>query len=233
MRKLFLAATLAAMLATPSLCSAQAAEPVVRAPAPSLNAPLAKEPGTATAVLSGGCFWGMQVVFQHVKGVREAISGYTGGSAATAHYEDVSTGTTGHAESVKIIFDPSVVSYGTLLRIYFSVATNPTELNYQGPDQGSQYRGAIWVENAKQRRIADAYIRQLTADHTYAAPIVTRVESAMPFYPAEPFHQNFATRHPGNLYIVINDAPKVKALARLFPRVYAARPVLVRTASVN
>ncbi|MGH7120659.1 MAG: peptide-methionine (S)-S-oxide reductase MsrA [Acetobacteraceae bacterium] len=233
MRKLFLAAALAGMLAVPSSRPAQAAEPVVRAPAPSFNAELANEPGSATVILSGGCFWGVQVVFQHVKGVREAISGYTGGSAATAHYADVSTGTTGHAESVKIIFDPSVVSYGTLLRVYFSVATNPTELNYQGPDQGSQYRGEIWVENATQRRIAEAYIRQLTADRTYAAPIVTRVQKAMPFYPAEPFHQNFATRHPGNLYIVINDAPKVRSLARLFPRLYATHPVLVRTASIK
>lgn len=233
MRKLFLAAALTGMLAAPLLHPAAAAEPVVRAPAPRIDVPLARTPGTAVAILSGGCFWGTQLVFQHVKGVREAISGYTGGSAATAHYEDVGTGTTGHAESVKILFDPSVVSYGTLLRIYFSVATNPTELNYQGPDEGSQYRGEIWVENAEQGRIADAYVRQLGADHTFPAPIATRIAKAMPFYPAEAYHQNFATRHPDSLYIVINDAPKATALARLFPDLYAVRPVLVRTASTN
>lgn len=233
MRKFFLAAALAGILASPLPRVAAAAEPVVDAPAPGVDAPLAKAPATQTAILSGGCFWGVQAVFQHVKGVREAISGYTGGSAATAHYEDVSTGTTGHAESVKILFDPSVVSYGTLLRIYFSVATNPTELNYQGPDDGSQYRGEIWVENPEQRRIAEAYVRQLAADHIYPAPIVTRIDQAMPFYPAEGYHQNFATRHPNNLYIVINDAPKVAALARLFPMRYSNRPVLVRLAATK
>lgn len=233
MRKFFLVAALAAILAAPLPRLAAAAEPVVDAPAPRIDAPLAKAPATATAILSGGCFWGMQAVFQHVKGVREAISGYTGGSAATAHYEDVSTGTTGHAESVKILFDPSVVSYGTLLRIYFSVATNPTELNYQGPDDGSQYRGEIWAENPEQRRIAEAYVHQLAADHIYPAPIVTRIDQAMSFYPAEGYHQNFATRHPDNLYIVINDAPKVAALARLFPILYSAHPVLVRLAATK
>ncbi|MGH7190697.1 MAG: peptide-methionine (S)-S-oxide reductase MsrA [Acetobacteraceae bacterium] len=231
MRKLFLAAALAGILAAPLSLRASAAEPARLVPAPSIDAPLGRAPATATAILSGGCFWGVQVVFQHVLGVREAISGYTGGNAATAHYDDVSTGTTGHAESVKILFDPSVVSYGTLLRIYFSVATNPTELNFQGPDHGSQYRGEIWVENPGQRRIAAAYVRQLTADHSFPAPIVTRIDQAMPFYPAEGYHQNFATLHPDYPYIVFNDAPKVTALARLFPSLYSARPHLVRVAS--
>lgn len=207
-----------------------AAEPVVQAPSPALDAPLAQTHGTETAILSGGCFWGMQAVFQHVKGVTEALSGYTGGAAATAHYDEVSTGTTGHAESLKIVFDPSVVSYGTLLRVFVSVATNPTELDYQGPDHGTQYRSVIWTETPEQHRIADAYIRQLTADHTFPASIVTRVENAMPFYPAEAYHQNYATLNPDSFYIAYNDAPKVTALERLFPNLYRSQPVLVRVA---
>jgi peptide-methionine (S)-S-oxide reductase len=205
-----------------------AADSVVLVPAPAVDEPLASTPGTETAILSGGCFWGMQVVFQHVKGVREAVSGYTGGMAATADYEDVSTGTTGHAESLKIVFDPSVVSYGTLLRVYLSVAANPTELNYQYPDEGTQYRSEIWVENAVQRRVAESYIRQLTAAHTFSSPIVTRIDNAMPFYPAESYHQNFATLNPDNPYITEFDAPKVTALEQLFPNLYDPHPVLVQ-----
>jgi peptide-methionine (S)-S-oxide reductase len=227
MRKILLASALIGGLAVLSQHKA-AADSVVLVPAPSVDEPLAHVPGTETATLSGGCFWGMQVVFQHVKGVREAVSGYTGGAAATADYEDVSTGTTGHAESLKIVFDPSVVSFGTLLRVYFSVATDPTELNYQYPDHGPQYRGEIWVANTTQRRIAEAYLRQLTADHTFPAPIVTRVDQAMPFYPAESYHQNFATLNPDNLYIATFDAPKVMALQQLFPALYAPQPTLVR-----
>jgi len=230
MRKILLATALVGSL---SLLSQQraAADSAVLVPAPVIDAPLAKTPGTETAILSGGCFWGMQVVFQHVKGVRTAISGYTGGSAATADYQDVSTGTTGHAESLKIVFDPSVVSYGTLLSVYFSVATDPTELNYQYPDHGPQYRGEIWVENASQRRIADAYIGQLTADHAFPAPIVTGVDPAMPFFPAEAYHQNYATLNPYSPYIATFDAPKVAALAQLFPELYAPSPVLVQPGS--
>jgi peptide-methionine (S)-S-oxide reductase len=212
---------------------AHAAESQVTAPAPIMDEPLAKLPGSETAILSGGCFWGMQVVFQHVKGVREAISGYTGGAAGTAHYEDVGTGTTGHAESIRIVFDPHVISYGALLRVYFSVATDPTELDYQGPDQGSQYRGEIWTVDAVQSRIAAAYLRQLTADHTFAAPIVTRIAAARPFYPAEPYHQNFATLHPDNPYIATFDAPKVTALARRFPGLYSARPTLAMASTIT
>jgi peptide-methionine (S)-S-oxide reductase len=230
MRKLLLATALIGTLAVFSQNRA-AADSVVLVPAPTVDEALAKAPGTETAILSGGCFWGMQVVFQHVKGVREAISGYTGGAASTADYEDVSTGTTGHAESLKIVFDPSVVSYGTLLRVYFSVAADPTELNYQYPDHGPQYRSEIWVGNAEQRQIADAYIHQLTTDHTFPAPIVTRVDSAMPFYPAENYHQNYATLNPDSLYISLYDAPKVTALARLFPTLYASQPVLVQVGS--
>ncbi len=204
-----------------------AADSALLVPAPAVDQPLAKAPGTETAVFSGGCFWGMQVVFQHVKGVKEAISGYTGGAAGTASYEEVSTGSTGHAESLKITFDPSVISYGTLLRVYFSVATDPTQLNQQFPDDGSQYRGEIWVGNAEQRRIATAYISQLTAAHTFTAPIVTRIDAAMPFYPAEGYHQNYATLNPESGYIATYDAPKVTALAKLFPELYVAQPVLV------
>jgi peptide-methionine (S)-S-oxide reductase len=227
-RKVLLTTVLAGALAASVQQGASAAESVVLAPAPTVDESLAKTPGTEIAILSGGCFWGMQVVFQHVKGVKEAVSGYTGGAAGTASYDDVSTGTTGHAESLKIVFDPSVVSYGTLLRVYVSVAADPTELNYQGPDQGPQYRGEIWVETPEQQRIADAYIRQLTADHTFLAPIVTRIDKVMPFYPAEAYHQNFATLNPDNPYIAAIDAPKVTALAQLFPKLYRTRPVLVR-----
>ncbi len=235
MRRLVISAYLAAAAAGALVALAgpwaRAAEPVVLAPAPALDAPLAKVHGTATAILSGGCFWGMQEVFQHVKGVTEAVSGYTGGSADTAHYEIVSTGTTGQAESLKIAYDPNVVTYGTLLRIFVSVAANPTELNYQGPDDGPQYRSMIWVDNPDQRRIADAYLKQLAASHTFDAPIVTRVATAGPFYPAEAYHQNFATLHPDNPYIAAIDAPKIPALAKLFPTLYRATPTQVSVAS--
>jgi peptide-methionine (S)-S-oxide reductase len=227
MRKILLAAMLL-VAAAAIFHHRTAADAAVLVPAPAVDQPLAKAPGTETAILSGGCFWGMQAVFQHVKGVREAISGYTGGAAGTASYEEVSTGTTGHAESLKITFDPSVVSYGTLLRVYFSVATDPTQLNQQYPDEGPQYRGEIWAENATQRRIATAYIRQLTADHAFATPIVTRVDTAMPFYPAEPYHQNYATLNPDSPYIAAYDAPKLTALAQSFPGLYARNPVLVQ-----
>jgi peptide-methionine (S)-S-oxide reductase len=169
----------------------------------------------------------MQDVFQHVKGVKEAISGYTGGSAGAASYAPVTTGTTGHAESLKIVYDPSVVTYGTLLRVFVSVAANPTELDYQGPDHGTQYRSAIWGANPQQQKIADAYIQQLTAAHTFPAPIVTQVREAMPFYPAEAYHQNYAALHPDSLYIARIDAPKVQALARLFPVLYQPQPTLL------
>jgi len=207
--------------------AAQAAESQTMAPAPVMDEPLAKLPGSETAILSGGCFWGMQLVFQHVKGVHEVVSGYEGGGALTAHYEIVSTGVTGHAESIRIVFDPHVISYGALLRIYFSVATDPTELDYQGPDHGSQYRGEIWTLNGTQRRIAEAYVAQLGADHTFPAPIVTRIESARPFFQAESYHQNFATLHPDNPYIATFDAPKLTALVQTFPGLYVARLTLV------
>ena len=196
-------------------------------PGPAVDEPLANMSGTETAIFSGGCFWGMQAVFQHVKGVREVLSGYTGGSARTAHYEEVGTGMTGHAESIKIVYDPHEITYGTLLRIYFSVATDPTELDFQGPDEGSQYRGEIWPVSGAQKRIAGTYVRQLTADHAFPKAIVTRIDDAMPFYRAEEYHQNFATLHPHDAYIAMFDAPKVTALARSFPTLYVDRPILV------
>ncbi len=183
--------------------------------------------GVETAVLSGGCFWGMQAVFEHVKGVERVWAGYTGGKSGTAHYEEVSTGTTGHAESVKIVFDPRAVSYGELLRVFFSVASNPTELDRQGPDVGSQYRSEIWYANADQRRIALAYIAQLERAHLFASPIVTRVDPLGGFYPAEGYHQDYLVHHPHDPYIVYNDIPKLRNLERYLPAMYRERPVLV------
>jgi peptide-methionine (S)-S-oxide reductase len=231
MRKLVISAYLAGALSAFAGPWALAAEPVVLTPAPALDAPLAKVHGTATAILSGGCFWGMQDVFQHVKGVKVALSGYAGGAADTAHYDIVSTGTTGQTETLKINYDPGVVTYGTLLRVLVSVTMNPTELNYQGPDCGSQYRSVIWVENPEQRRIADAYLRQLSVSHTFDAPIVTQVATAMPFYLAESYHQNYGTLHPDSPYIALFDAPKITALAKLFPTLYRATPTQVPVTS--
>jgi peptide-methionine (S)-S-oxide reductase len=181
--------------------------------------------GVQTAVLSGGCFWGMQGVFEHVKGVKQVVAGYAGGAANTAQYETVSGGNTGHAESVQIKFDPKQVSYGTLLRVYFSVATDPTELNRQGPDSGTQYRGEIWTTTPDQKRVADAYIAQLQASHTFKAPIVTHVDAYRGFYPAEGYHQDFLIKNPDYPYIVINDEPKIKNLQTMLPALYVSAPV--------
>ena len=203
--------------------SAQAARAI---PAPALD----ESAGAATsevAILAGGCFWGVQGVFQHVIGVTDAVSGYTGGSRATAHYEMVSTGTTGHAESVQITFDPREISYGRLLQIFFSVVQDPTELDRQGPDSGTQYRSAIFPTNAEQARVAKAYIAQLDQAHAFDAAIVTRIEPGQTFYPAEAYHQNFLTRHPSNPYIAFNDLPKIEDLKRILPTFYRADPVLV------
>jgi len=184
-----------------------------------------------TAVFAGGCFWGVQGVFQHVKGVKKAVSGYAGGAANTAQYERVSDGDTGHAESVEVTFDPTQVSYGTLLQIYFSVAHNPTELNRQGPDSGTQYRSAVFPENAEQQRVAKAYIAQLDAAHSFNKPIVTKLETYNGFYPAEDYHQDFLTEHPTYPYIVINDMPKVAQLKQLYPDRYQEKAVLVKVGS--
>lgn len=184
-----------------------------------------------TAVFAGGCFWGVQGVFQHVKGVKKAESGYAGGSADTARYERVSDGDTGHAEAVEVTFDPTQVSYGTLLQIYFSVAHNPTELNRQGPDSGTQYRSAIFTRSGEQQKVAQAYIAQLDAAHSFSKPIVTRLESYNGFYPAEDEHQDFLTEHPTYPYIVINDLPKVAQLKQLFADRYREKPVLIKGGS--
>lgn len=182
---------------------------------------------TEVAVLAGGCFWGVQGVFQHVAGVTSAVSGYAGGSAATAHYDTVETGDTGHAESVRVAFDPRRISYGRILQIYFSVAHDPTELDYQGPDRGTQYRSTIFPTTAEQANVAKAYVSQLDRAHAFPAPIVTTIEPGRAFYPAEDYHQNFLARNPTNPYIVYNDLPKIRELQRLFPGLYRADPVLV------
>ena len=180
-----------------------------------------------TVVLAGGCFWGVQDVFQHLNGVKSAISGYAGGNADTAEYETVSTGTTGHAESVQITFDPNVINYATILQIYFSVAHNPTELNRQGPDSGTQYRSEIFAQSDAQKQVAEAYINQLNKSAVFKAPIVTKIEMAKTFYPAEGYHQDYATLHPEQGYIAFNDLPKVENLKSLFPKLYREKPVLV------
>lgn len=189
-------------------------------PSPVVDSAVAASPGQQTAVLAGGCFWGVQAVFQHVKGVTSATSGYSGGSAKTAQYETVSGGNTGHAESVKITFDPSQVTYGQLLQVFFSVATDPTELNRQGPDTGTQYRSVIFYGNDEQKHIAEAYIVQLGQAKVFSGRIVTQVVPLKGFYPAEDYHQNYATLHPENPYIAMNDAPKVEHLREEFPAMY-------------
>jgi peptide-methionine (S)-S-oxide reductase len=192
-----------------------AADNVVKAPAPAMLEPVSGH--RETAIFAGGCFWGVQGVYAHVKGVVSTTAGYTGGQAPTARYEQVSTGTTGHAESVRVVFDPARVNYADLLRIYFSVVTDPTLLDRQGPDTGPQYRSALFPQSPAQETVARAYIAQLSAAHVYAQPIVTKIEHAPGFFPAEGYHQNFLARNPDYPYIVINDRPKVDALRRIFP----------------
>jgi len=196
-------------------------------PAPASDTALAQTPGEESVVFAGGCFWGVQAVFQHVKGVISATSGYSGGEAKTAEYETVSTGRTGHAESVKVAFDPSQVTYGQLLHVFFSVTHDPTELNRQGPDEGTQYRSAIFYTTPEQLRITKAYIEQLDSAHVFKHTIVTQVVAFKAFYPAEGYHQNYATLHPDSMYIRLNDAPKVDDLKRAFPQVYRESPNLV------
>lgn len=194
-------------------------------PAPSVDLPPATE--LQTAVLAGGCFWGVQGVFQHVKGVESAVSGYAGGEASAAHYEMVGTGRTGHAESVKITFDPRVITYGRILQIYFSVAHDPTQLNRQGPDRGPQYRSAVFSNDEAQLAVARNYIAQLDQAHVFGRGIVTKLEPLRGFYAAEGYHQDYLTLHPANPYIVFNDLPKLESLRRLFPKSYRDEPKLV------
>ena len=189
-------------------------------PAPTVDEPTTGRPKTETAVLAGGCFWGVQGVFQHVKGVQSAQSGYAGGDAATANYDAVSSETTGHAESVRITYDPVQITYGRLLQIFFAVAHDPTELNRQGPDVGTSYRSVIFTQDDTQQKIANAYIAQLNAAGTFPAPIVTAVTPGAQFFPAEAYHQNFFDLHPNNPYIVANDLPKLGALKSDFPDLY-------------
>ncbi len=192
-------------------------------PEPVVDSARAGAKGQATAVFAGGCFWGVDAVFKHVKGVTRATSGYSGGAAKAAHYELVGSGITGHAEAVEVVYDPSQITYGQLLRVFFSVAHDPTQLNRQGPDVGTQYRSAIFFANPEQQRVAQAYIEQLQAAKTYSKPIVTEVAPLQAFYPAEDYHQNYLARHPESMYIVINDLPKLAQLRVQFPDLYTAR----------
>jgi len=221
-RGLFVAVCVIAA-ATLTLRFASAGDRAVILPDPEIDAE-ATTTGDSTAVLAGGCFWGIQAVFQHVKGVKRATSGYAGGAASTAEYELVGTGRTGHAESVRITYDPSQISYGQLLKIFFSVAHDPTELNRQGPDEGPQYRSAIFYNGEEQHRIAAAYVSQLQQTKLFRRKIVTEITPLKGFYEAEGYHQDYATRHPNDPYIVINDAPKVAHLKQVFPGIYVAGP---------
>jgi peptide-methionine (S)-S-oxide reductase len=218
---------IAAFAVAPSL----AAEDAVVIPPPAVDA----KPSDAiqTVVLSGGCFWGVQGVFQHTAGVVNATSGYAGGSKATAQYETVSTGTTGHAESVQVKYDPKKISYGKLLQIFFSVAHDPTQLNRQGPDSGTQYRSAIFTTTEEQKQVTDAYIAQLNAAKVYSGPIVTKVGPLQGFYPAEAYHQDYLTLHPNQPYIAYNDIPKVENLKKIFAENYLDKPTLVGQSKVT
>ena len=221
---LIVAAAAAAFWQSP----ARSAEDAVVIPPPAMDEKAAS--GSEKAIFAGGCFWGVQGVFQHVKGVANAVSGYAGGAAKSAQYETVSSGATGHAESVKIIYDPRRISYGRILQIYFSVAHDPTELNRQGPDRGTQYRSAIFPVNDEQAKIANAYIGQLDQAKLFDAAIVTKIEPGQAFYPAEDYHQDFLTLNPTYPYIVYNDLPKIANLKRIFPDLYREDPALVSEA---
>ncbi len=208
------------LLITMPACNAATATVGGVLPNPVIDAPLATTKGEQTAVIAGGCFWGVQAVFQHVKGVISVSAGYSGGAADTAHYEMVSEGNTGHAESIRIKYDPSRISYGQLLKVYFAVAHDPTQLNRQGPDSGSQYRSAVFYSNAEQQRIADAYVAQLNKAGVFKRPIVTQVVALKAFYEAEAYHQDYAQHHPDEPYIAINDLPKVAELRKQLPELY-------------
>jgi peptide-methionine (S)-S-oxide reductase len=223
------ACLLAAMLLAVSGAAAQ--EGVV-IPAPKLDEP-ARSGGMEVAVLAGGCFWGVQGVFQHVAGISNAVSGYAGGEQGTAHYDMVVTGRTGHAEAVQVTYDPSKISYGRILQIYFSVAHDPTTLNRQGPDRGTQYRSAIFPRDTEQAGIAKRYIAQLDQAQLFDAPIVTSIEPGKAFYPAETYHQDFLVLNPDYPYVVYNDLPKIENLKRIFPDLYRGDPVLVSEAKAS
>jgi peptide-methionine (S)-S-oxide reductase len=221
------ALALTAFAVAPSL----AAEDAVVIPAPAMD--VKATDGVQTAVVAGGCFWGVQGVFQHTAGVVNAVSGYAGGSKTTADYTMVSSGTTGHAESVQITYDPKKISYGKILQIFFSVAHDPTQLNRQGPDSGTQYRSAIFTTSDEQKKVADAYIAELNAAKVYKKPIVTKVGPLEGFFPAEAYHQDYLTLHPSQPYIAYNDIPKVENLKKIFADNYLEKPTLVSSAKVT
>jgi len=216
----------AALMAVGFAATRSTAEEARKIPPPAVDEPLGAK-GPEVAVVAGGCFWGVQGVFQHVDGVVSAVSGYDGGAAATAHYDMTSQGDTGHAESVRIAYDPSRITYGKILQIFFSVAHDPTELDRQGPDEGTQYRSAIFPQTPEQARIAKDYIAELDKSHAFGAPIVTSIEPGKTFYRAEDYHQDFLAHNPTYPYIVINDLPKIENLKRLFPDLYRPDPALV------
>lgn len=209
-----------AAIAMAAYSSSSAAAPL---PDPAVDIPLAKAAGVQTAVIAGGCFWGVEGVFEHVKGVTRVVSGYSGGEADTASYRQVTSGRTGHAESVRISYDPARISYGQLLKVFFSVAHDPTELNRQGPDTGPQYRSAIFYANEEQKRVADHYIDQLQKARVFPRPVVTQVMPLKGFYDAEAYHQDYLAKHPNQPYIVINDLPKISNLKRQFPSLYVGK----------
>ena len=221
------ALAISALAIAPSL----AAEDAVVIPAPAMDAKTAD--GIQTVVVAGGCFWGVQGVYQHTAGIVNAVSGYAGGSKTTASYETVSTGTTGHAESVEIKYDPKKISYGKILQIFFLVAHDPTQLNRQGPDSGTQYRSAIFTTSDEQKKVADAYIAQLNAAKVYRKPIVTKVGPLDGFFPAEAYHQDYLTLHPSQPYIAYNDLPKIENLKKIFADSYTEKPTLVSSAKVT
>ena len=225
------AAISALAISTFQVVPSRASEEAVIIPAPALDAPASD--GIQTVVIAGGCFWGVQGVFQHTTGVVTAVSGYAGGDKSTADYNTVSTGSTGHAESVQIKYDPKQISYGKILQIFFSVVHDPTQLNRQGPDSGTQYRSAIFTTSEEQKKVADAYIAQLNAAKVYNKPIVTKVGPLQGFYPAEAYHQDYLTLHPNHPYIAINDIPKVENLKKVFAQNYVEKPTLVSNAKVT
>ena len=219
--KFEIAAVVAVLTGAWMVCKSSAA--VLPDPAADVAPAAQSKQQDQSVVFAGGCFWGIQAVYQHVKGVKNATSGYSGGSEQDAHYETVSTGTTGHAESVKVIYDPAQVSFGQLLKVFFSVAHNPTELNHQGPDTGTQYRSEIFYTTPEQEKTARAYITQLDAAKIFPERIVTKLEPMKTYFPAEDYHQNYATRHPDNPFIFFNDRPKVDNLKKQFPDLYAEK----------
>ena len=230
-RTCLLPALAVALVAACGIAMPAHAETAMAVPLPAVDLPVPAGATTETVVLAGGCFWGVQGVFQHVTGVKSAVSGYAGGSADTATYPKVGSGNTGHAEAVRVVYDPGKISYGRLLQIYFSVAHNPTELNRQGPDHGTQYRSTIFPATADEARVAKSYIDQLNRANTFGRPLATTIEPLKGFYPAEAYHQDFLTLNPHYPYIVYNDLPKIGELKRLFPADYRAVPVLVGAAA--